>query len=212
MNETTPIPPKTRGFLRGKRGNFENRKDEVLRVAARVFSELGIRQATLDDVARNLNITRPALYHYARSKDELVVMCHEIAEQQLRQAVDVALRHQSGREQLISFFRRYAEVTCDDFGRCFALGRPSEYESHHRARDLVVQRHLDKSVQDMVRKGAKDGSLRLVDPQDVSRALFGAFNGIPVWHKAGASRSSGQIAEDFLMLFLSGLAPTPKGR
>lgn len=212
MSEITPSLPKKRAFARGKRGNFENRKDEILRVAARVFSELGFRQATLEDVADALHVTRPALYHYARSKDELVEMCHQIAREELKQAVAAALRHQSGREQLVAFFRRYAEIICDDFGRCFALVRPSEYSVDQRERSRLAQRNLDKAVRDMVRKGEKDGSLRPVEPLDVSRALFAAFNGIPVWYKAGAGRSPSQIAEDFLLLFLSGLAPAQHRR
>ncbi len=206
MSEMTSSLPKKRTFARGKRGNFENRKDEILRVAARVFSELGFRQATLEDVADALNVTRPALYHYARSKDELVEMCHEIARNELKQAVTAALRHQSGREQLVAFFRRYTEIICDDFGRCFALVRLSEYNPDQRERSRLSQRDLDKVVRDMVRRGERDGSLRPVAPLDVSRALFAAFNGIPVWYKPGTGRSPSQIAEDFLLLFLSGLA------
>ena len=198
-------------FARGKRGNFSNRKDEVLRVAARLFSELGFRQATLEDVAGTLNITRPALYHYAKSKDELAKLCSEIAEDMIQEAISAALRHQTGREQLVAFFRRYAEIICDDFGRCFVLVRRREYGPEQQERSRKVQRTIDRSIRDMVVKGVGDGSLKIVDPADASRALFGAFNGIPVWYRSMAGRAPSQIAEDFLVILLGGLAPRSEG-
>ncbi len=193
-------------FARGKRGNYENRLDEVLRAAARLFSEHGFRQATLEDVAAALNITRPALYHYARSKDELAARCLEIAVVQIDEAIASAQRHKSGREQLAVFFRRYAEVACDDFGRCFVLVNRREYNPALQETSRVHQRRFDHAVREMAQSGMADGSLRKIDPADVSRAFFAAFNGIPVWYRAGG-RTPGRLADDFLLLLLEGAAP-----
>jgi AcrR family transcriptional regulator len=95
-------------LLKPKKRDFARRRDAILRVSARVFSKLGFRHATLDDVARELNITRPALYYYADSKDKLLGECAAIAFEQLKNAVKTALNASLGLEQLRYFFRRYA--------------------------------------------------------------------------------------------------------
>src|SRR3546814_14487398 len=65
---------------RGRPNNrFGDRRIEVLRTAARVFSDLGFRPATLADVARELGMTRAALYHYSPSKDALLPECRSEA-------------------------------------------------------------------------------------------------------------------------------------
>jgi len=207
MTEASAPPAPPRPFARGKRGNFEARLDEVLRVAARLFSEQGYRQATLEDVAAALNVTRPALYHYARSKDELAAKCSDIAKAQLQEAIADALRLKTGREQLAAFFRRYAEIICDDFGRLFVLVHRREYGPQLQAANRLLQREIDQAIQAMVRTGIADGTLRDVDPADASRALFGAFNGVPLWLRPRMKRTPGRIADDFLVLLLSGLAP-----
>jgi AcrR family transcriptional regulator len=207
LPRTTVTAAKPQGFARGKRGNFENRLDEVTRVAARLFSEQGFRQATLEDVASALNITRPALYHYSRSKDELATKCHDIAIAEIDEAIESARRHRTGREQIAVFFRRYAEIICDDFGRCFVLVHRREYSPELQENSRFHQRRFDYAVREMAQLGMTDGSLRDVDPADVSRALFGAFNGIPVWFRPGGRRTPGGIADDFLLLLLGGVAP-----
>ncbi|HEY5007039.1 MAG TPA: TetR/AcrR family transcriptional regulator [Caulobacteraceae bacterium] len=205
--DIAPPAPKASTFARGKRGNFENRLEEVLRVAARLFSEQGFRQATLEDVAAALNVTRPALYHYSRSKDELAAKCLDIAIAEISEAAESARRHKTGREQIAAFFRRYAEIICDDFGRCFVLVNRREYGPELQEINRTHQRRIDHVVRDMARAGVADGSLREVDPADVSRALFGAINGIPVWYRPGGRRTPGRIADDFLFLMLTGMAP-----
>lgn len=198
---------KASSFARGKRGNFDNRREEVLRAAARLFSEQGFRQATLEDVANALNVTRPALYHYARSKDELAEHCAEHAQAELGEAIAAALRHKTGREQLVAFFRRFAEIACGDFGRFFVLVNRREFGPELREKVRLIHRESDMAVRDMVTTGIADGSLRKLDPLDVSRALFGAFSGIPVWYRIGKGRSPSQVAEEYLAMFINGLVP-----
>src|SRR3546814_7417741 len=96
---------------RGRPNNrFGDRRIEVLRAAANIFSDLGFRQATLEDVARELGMTRAALYHYARSKDALLTACGDIARQQLIKAL--GLRSEEHTSELQSLMRISYAVFC----------------------------------------------------------------------------------------------------
>src|SRR5687768_12092766 len=119
---TPQILPKPRGRPR----RFDHRRTEVLRTAARVFSERGFRQATLEDIAGELGMTRPALYHYASSKDALLTECGDIARQELFESLGRSHDEASGLARVAAFFRRYTQIICDDFGRCFVLTDRSE--------------------------------------------------------------------------------------
>lgn len=52
--------------------DFSERHREVLAHALRLFAERGYAGASLRELARRLGIQQPSLYHYFRSKDELV--------------------------------------------------------------------------------------------------------------------------------------------
>jgi AcrR family transcriptional regulator len=47
------------------------RKDEVIRVAARLFAAKGYHATTLDEIAEELGVTKPALYYYVASKGDI---------------------------------------------------------------------------------------------------------------------------------------------
>jgi TetR/AcrR family transcriptional regulator, cholesterol catabolism regulator len=190
---------------RGRPPRFSDRRRDVLRMAARVFSRQGFRQATLEDIAQALDITRPALYHYAGSKDELLSECAAIADAELDAALQAALRESTGLEQMRAFFIRYAEIVTDDFGRCFVLTDGSEMHPDMRASNRASQLHLGKAVVEMARRGMRDGSVTKRDPVDVSRTLFGIFNGMARWYRPGGRRKPGKIAADLLTAVLDGI-------
>src|ERR1700744_1040921 len=67
---------------------YEQRRLEVLRAAARTFNVRGFPVPTLDGVAEELGVTKPAIYYYARSKDELLSACGQMALEVLEAALD----------------------------------------------------------------------------------------------------------------------------
>src|SRR3546814_18391640 len=94
---------------RGRPNNrFGDRRIEVLRAAANIFSDLGFRQATLEDVARELGMTRAALYHYARSKDAPLTAGGDLDPPQLIEALGPPRREPDRRARLRALLLRSA--------------------------------------------------------------------------------------------------------
>src|ERR1700722_4111571 len=54
----------------------EQKRFAVLTAAADLFISQGYRQTRLDDIAERLTITKPALYNYFRSKQDILLGCH----------------------------------------------------------------------------------------------------------------------------------------
>lgn len=195
-----------RRSARGRPRRFDDRREEVLRTAARIFSEYGFRYATLEDVGRSLGISRPALYHYAKSKDELLMECAKVAFAELREALRLAELEPNGLAQVRAFFERYAEIICDDFGQCFVLTDRRELNDPEKEFTRVGQLELGLAVEAMIKRGVKDRSIRKCEAADASRALFGAFNGLPRWRHPGSKRTPSQVAKSFLTLMTEGLS------
>src|SRR5258705_11241026 len=51
----------------------EERRGAILEAALSVFSDLGYTQATLNDVAERVGVTKGCLYHYFESKERLLL-------------------------------------------------------------------------------------------------------------------------------------------
>src|SRR5688572_1836138 len=65
---------------RAQRANeHEEKRLAVLRTAAELFVTRGFHCTKLTDVAERLNITKPAIYYYFASKDEILLGCTQVA-------------------------------------------------------------------------------------------------------------------------------------
>src|ERR1700722_12194757 len=56
----------------------DEKRDAVLRMAMQMFLDEGYHRATLSEVAARLNITKPALYNYFHSKEDILVECYRL--------------------------------------------------------------------------------------------------------------------------------------
>lgn len=180
---------------------------EVLLAAARTFNRLGFHRATLDDVAQELGVTKPALYYYAKSKDELLFACGRLALDSFEHALDkTSDPDASGLERLTRFFRLYAEIICEDFGRCLVTTESRDVAPASRRSNIAGRRQLNHAVREIIREGIADGSMRRCDERALAIALFDAFNGIGRWYDAKGANSLSEILDQYIAIFVKGIA------
>lgn len=186
---------------------YDQRRQEVLGAAARTFNRLGFHIATLDDVAAELGVTKPALYYYAKSKDELLFACGQMALDALDGALDKSDEtNLTGRERLSRFFRLYAEIICEDFGRCLVLTEPRDLAPKSRKANVSGRRALNLAVRGIIKDGIKDRSIRRCDERVLAIAMFDAFNGIGRWFDPKGASKLSDILDQYIEIFLSGIS------
>src|SRR5215216_2785066 len=59
----------------GRRQQAEERREQILDAALRIFSEKGFAGASIRDIAREVGVTEGLLYHYFESKEQLLDTC-----------------------------------------------------------------------------------------------------------------------------------------
>jgi TetR/AcrR family transcriptional regulator, cholesterol catabolism regulator len=184
---------------------YEQRRLEVLRAAARIFNRRGFHTATLDDVADHLGVTKPAIYYYAKSKDELLSACAQMALEDLEQAL-AATTELPAAERLRRFFARYAEIICADFGRCLVMIEPRHLAPKLRKINISGRRELNQGVRDIIRQAIADGAYRPCDDLALASAMFDSFNGLAKWFNPKGSTPLPKMVERYFDIFLNGVA------
>ena len=52
---------------------MEEKEQQIIDQASKVFMRLGIRSVNMDDIAQHLRISKKTLYQYVKDKNELVL-------------------------------------------------------------------------------------------------------------------------------------------
>ena len=68
--------------------NMEDKKGEIIEQALGVYMELGIKSVTMDEMARQLGVSKKTIYLYVKDKNDLVEQtlnfAHENEQQQIK--------------------------------------------------------------------------------------------------------------------------------
>ena len=99
----------------------DEKRDAVLRMAVRLFLEDGYHRTPLATIAERLNITKPALYNYFASKEEILYALYRLGDEQYEESFGRIERDGgNGLHKLREMIRAYARIMTTDFGMCFA--------------------------------------------------------------------------------------------
>ena len=175
-------------------------------MAAQVFNERGFAASTLDEVAERLKITKPTLYYYVKSKDEILYECVRMGLTMLQEAIQTAgASGGSALDKLVVAMRKYAEIVTMDFGMCLIrVGEdPLPLESQRKLRRIKAA--IDQEFRELIRQGIGEGSINNCDPKITAFALAGALSWIGRWYRPDGDLSPPQIAEHFIALLVNGL-------
>ena len=196
---------------------FENRRrardekrDAVLRTAVQLFLEQGYHRATLNEVAERLNITKPALYNYFRSKEEILFECWAIGQEQVDGFIAaINAGGSSGLVKLRKLVRAYAENMATDYGASLVRFDPRDLSENNSAIVRAGKRSIDRTFRKYIAEGIADGSIKPCDPKMTAFAIAGSLNWIGHWFQPDGAMSATAIADEFTDRLTEGLAARP---
>ncbi|GGC77424.1 TetR/AcrR family transcriptional regulator [Chelatococcus reniformis] len=186
------------------------KKAAVLKAAATAFNRRGFANTSMDEVAATLGISKPSLYQYFKSKQEILYQCHLLAvEHGEAGVVEAQATSGSGLAKFLTYVRRYLRGYFDDLGSCAVLLDVYSLSGEHV--DEIVRRRdgVTRAVQEFIDAGIADGSIVDCDPTLATFFAFGAVNWMSVWYRPTGARSPDEIIETFTRLFTSGMAARP---
>lgn len=190
-----------------RQGNYDEKRELILRAAATLFVERGIHGTSLNEIAQRFHISKPALYHYARNKDDIVAQILDAAAEKYRELLENnRQRGGSGREQLINTVREYGDLLNLEIGRCIATIPPSTLSGEIYERYRSTHRILLNGIADIVDMGIRDGSIGPCQPKIVVLALLSGLNSTIHWHRGNGNLSRLQTTDEILRYFLDGIA------
>jgi AcrR family transcriptional regulator len=183
-------------------------RQEILRMAARLFQQQGYDATSMNDVATALKVSKAGLYHHFQSKDEILfeLMNHALNITQER-VVDRVRASADPEERLRMLIRLHVEVILSVRDREITVllhenhPLPPSLRKRINARKKEYVHFVEKLVAEL--QQARQ-SKRNVGPRAATFALLGMINWIYQWYKPEGALNSQQIAAQFAEIFFSG--------
>ena len=185
-----------------------DKRGAVLLAAVRMFNQRGFHATSLDDVAASLGVTKPMIYHYLGTKDQVLFECLSNGLQQLRAAAeDAVLQPGTSLDRLRKFLCSYAESMMHDFGRCVVRTGEDSLSPESRAQFRKLKGEIDRVLRDMIEAAAADGSAKIGDVKLTAFAFAGALNWTALWHLPEGPLQANEIASRIADILIGGIEP-----
>ncbi|GAB6984110.1 TetR/AcrR family transcriptional regulator [Nocardioides pyridinolyticus] len=202
MLETSPESP---GPRRGRPGYDQA---TVLRRAIDLFNRQGYEGTSMSDLARELGLTKSAIYHHVDSREQLLAAALDEALDGLTVAIDAAADADPGTsaaDRLRTAVEQSVRILVAHQPAVTLLLRVRGNSDVELAA-LARRRVLDDKLASLVEAAAAEGAVRGdVPPHLISRLLFGMVNSVVEWYRPDGPVSADELAAAITALAFEGL-------
>lgn len=212
MTAAEPAPESGNDATAVRRGRPGYDQETVLRRAIDLFNRQGYDATSMGDLARELGLTKSAIYHHVPSKEHLLASGLDEALDALSSTVTAiaATRDQPAEARLRTAIRSSVEILADHLPSVTLLLR-ARGKSEIEQAALDRRRAIDGALADLVRDAVSEGSLRTdIDPELISRLLFGMVNSSIEWFRPGGTLDASVLAEAITGIAFDGLSVPPQ--
>src|ERR1700759_1768900 len=166
------------------RDDQRNRKrDAVLRAAASAFNRRGYANTSLDDIAASLGVTKPTLYQYFSSKQEILYRCHQRALDQGDAGVAQAEVHRgTGLEKLFIYLQTYMRGFFGEIGAGPVLTDVDSLTPANRKKVVERRARISAAATRFIAQGVKDGSIVNCDSKLAGLFALSVVNWMAYWY------------------------------
>ncbi|MCY7396710.1 MAG: TetR/AcrR family transcriptional regulator [Nocardioides sp.] len=190
-----------------RRGRPGYDQETVLRRAIDLFIRQGYDATSMGDLARELGLTKSAIYHHVPSKEHLLAAALDEALDTLTAAIDAAAaaRGVDAQERLRTAVRESVQILVDHLPAVTLLLRVHG-NSELELAALKRRRALDDKLADLVRAAADAGAVRDdIPPELISRLVFGMVNSLVEWYRPGGPVDADTLARSVAAIAFDGL-------
>lgn len=181
-------------------------RNEILQAAAETFIERGIAAASIDDMADTLGATKGRIYHYYRSKADLIIDLHLESLRILIDRVGVIAaddsRHPLERLYLMCFEHAAVLMTNISYQKAttMALNRlllttATEYQQEATRLVYELRDTYEKMFVRALDQGIAAGAFRDDHPRMLAKLVLGSLNWTNLWFKPPLEDAAEKIAE-----------------
>jgi TetR/AcrR family transcriptional regulator, cholesterol catabolism regulator len=191
------------------------RRHQIVESAAMLFDAHGYGTTSMEDVAHSVSIAKPTLYHYFRSKEEILRSIHEEFIQLLTGKYLQRVSSGAEPEELVLGAMKdilSLMVTHRGYVRVFF--------EHHRELPPEAKRYVTAQrdvYESLVQSALSAGQARGIFADDtdtklITLALFGMCNWAYQWFDTHGRYTADEIAETYWRLLRNGIQPSTSTR
>jgi AcrR family transcriptional regulator len=181
------------------------RRAELTRIAARLFAKQGYQGTSLADLAEELGVQKPSLYHHIAAKEDLLWEVAWEGANAFHAALDAVPAEAPPAERIRFALRGHLGVVAGQLDIATVFVREWRYlEGERHASFVAERRRYEERIRELFRAGVEESQLRTdLDVPTAALLFLSAANWAYTWLRPGAETD--QLADRLYAALLDGM-------
>jgi TetR/AcrR family transcriptional regulator, cholesterol catabolism regulator len=181
------------------------RREELTRIAARLFAKQGYQGTSLADLAEELGVQKPSLYHHIDSKEDLLWEVAWEGANAFHAALDATPAESPAAERIRLALRAHLAVVAGQLDIATVFVREWRYLEGERHETFVAERRrYEERIRELFRAGVEESQLRTdLDVPTAALLFLSAANWAYTWLRPGSDTD--QLADRLYSALLEGM-------
>jgi AcrR family transcriptional regulator len=182
-------------------------REDILEAAAQVFRQKGYHGASMEDIARAVNLQKPSLYHHVSSKqDILLALLNRALELLLERISVISMQELPADQKLQEMVRSYLRILAENMDlSAVLLFEHRSLERKQHARHVPNRDKFEALWRGVLEEGVAAKLFVCDDPALTTRAILGILNWTITWYRPDGPLQIDEIADRYSHLVLNGL-------
>jgi AcrR family transcriptional regulator len=180
---------------------------DIIAAATRVFSQRGYHAASMVEIAEEVGMRKPSLYHHVRKKEDLLFAIHEqLVDELIEETTSALSTSHTPAEKVREVLRVSMSFVARHRDGVTVFLQESRAVSGERWGELVVKRDFyEKMVSRVIAEGVTSGAFVDTPPQIAARAVLAMANWGYTWFDPAGELSAESVSNIFADIALNGL-------
>jgi AcrR family transcriptional regulator len=184
----------------------DGRRRQIIAEAVRLFATVGYHRTSMDQIARAAELAKPSLYHYFRSKEDILNGIYMELQEKFEPAFAEAAQAPTASERITAALVAIMDMmdTAPGYLRVFF-----EYQEELTGSNKLSQAARRQSTFDFFRTvteaGIDSGEFKAVDSSIFAAACLGLSSTAYQWYRPHGRRTAADIARNFAAFLLAGV-------
>jgi TetR/AcrR family transcriptional regulator, cholesterol catabolism regulator len=181
------------------------RRQELTRIAARLFAERGYQGTSLADLAAALGVAKPSLYHHIASKEDLLWELAQEGAEAFHAGLDGVPASLPATDRILLALRAHLAAVAGQLDVATIFVREWRYlEGGRRDAFLAERRRYEDRVRELFREGVERSELRTdLDLATATLLFLSAANWAYTWLRPGSDTDA--LADRLYAALLDGM-------
>jgi TetR/AcrR family transcriptional regulator, cholesterol catabolism regulator len=192
----------------------DQKLEHILRTSARIFAEKNYHSTSMRDISRATNVSLAGLYHYCKSKEELLFLIQDNCFDRVLERLEERLSETTDPiEKLRIFIDNHLSFFAANMAEMKVLSHEADSLNGDLYANVASRKRQYTRLARKILSEVQRASRAAADASDLTvatYALFGMMNWIYNWYDCSGKLSVKELVDSITRLFLSGFLSNEK--